>query len=138
MRISDLSSDVCSSDLDHFLEMEARERQVTRSDASMAVAITEIMAKFSEKAQECVKHKRAGTRVNGILKEPSPATLRRWLRLYEKERLSQNAFIDNYRGPGPRPTLTAEEYDLHQKNSMASASRSEERRVGKECVSTGK
>src|SRR3546814_263051 len=55
---------------DHFLEMEARERQVTRSDASMAVAITEIMAKFSEKAQECVKHKRAGTRVNGILKEP--------------------------------------------------------------------
>src|SRR3546814_20581576 len=81
------------------------------------------MAKFSEKAQECVKHKRAGTRVNGILKEPSPATLRRWLRLYEKERLSQNAFIDNYRGPGPRPTLTAEEYDLHQKHSMAYASR---------------
>src|SRR3546814_15810869 len=40
-----------------------------------------------------------------------------------KERLSQYAFIVNYRGPGPRPTLTAEEYDLHQKHSMAYASR---------------
>lgn len=98
---------------DRFLKMEASERRIFRSDASMRTAIAHIAGEITE--LETVRQKssgRCGSKVT-LLSPPSPATLRGWLRRYEAAEYDPTSLRDAYGRSGNRvPRIEAETLQL--------------------------
>jgi len=84
---------------DRFLECEREYRWVSRSDQKMRLVLREIMIERNARNCACARHVRRGRSVGMQETAPSPATVRAWLRSYERAHFDVMALADNYRRP---------------------------------------
>src|SRR3546814_8922840 len=115
MRISDWSSDVCSSDLMVLVEQLAQ-RLERRLMAGLEAVLVE-----------------AGVAVDfGLAAVAAPQQVR--LQADDRITAAHRAALDRFQQAGPRPAVS--EFEESRDRRLEVGDRSEERRVGKECVST--